>query len=290
MATIARGIIEGVFLIATVSGEPAGTGFLMIRPDEYNSSQPEIHKFSTRKKEEVWRAWFVTCAHVVEAIEGKGGGSAAIKMNENVEGGGITTIEVPLGLWTKHKGWRERRSKSGPINEKNPYTVEDASVDVAVIPAPTSYEKWKDLVWGGFSPGLHLTKNAVKEHGIGEGDQVFMLGFPRGWYKDVWNWPVVRQGIIAQIQPYLLGTAETFLIDGSVFGGNSGGPVAMRPTIISLEGTQAYRKNGLIGMTCGHQLGQTGENADLGIVVPVETINKTIEEALDEGKYGTRQK
>ena len=116
---------------------------------------------------------------------------------------------------------------------------------------------------------------------LNEGDAVFILGFPVGFYADVKNWPVVRQGVLAQIQPYLEGSARTFLIDGSVFGGNSGGPVVTVPQALAITGTQQFKSTALLGMVSGCQLNAAvGENADLGIVVPLDTINEAVESAL----------
>ena len=118
---------------------------------------------------------------------------------------------------------------------------------------------------------------------------MFVVGFPVGFYKDVKNWPVVRQGVLAQIQPYLRGAARTFLIDGSVFGGNSGGPVITKPQPMSIKGTQQFTKNALIGMVSGCRLNPvSGENADLGIVIPLDTINDTIEMALSDSPHVSR--
>ena len=124
-----------------------------------------------------------------------------------------------------------------------------------------------------------------------EGDEVFIVGFPCGFYEDVKNYPTVRQGVLAQIQPYLKGTAQTFLIDGSVFGGHSGGPVITKPQATSIKGTHQFTKNALVGMVTGTQLDPaTEENADLGIVVPLDTINDTIEMAFSDSPHVSRAK
>ena len=128
-----------------------------------------------------------------------------------------------------------------------------------------------------------MVKDNVDDQPLNEGDEVFIIGYPQGFYQDRKNWPVVRQAVVAQIQPYLRGSASTFLIDGSVFGGNSGGPVVTKPQMMSIAGTQQLDMNALVGMVSGHVTsGSAAENADLGIVVPPDKINETVNMVLDE--------
>ncbi len=50
---------------------------------------------------------------------------------------------------------------------------------------------------------------------------------------------IVRQGAIARIRDWLGGAATEFLIDASIFPGNSGGPVLNRPEAVSITGTKS---------------------------------------------------
>ena len=134
-----------------------------------------------------------------------------------------------------------------------------------------------------------MTADNLVDQPLNEGDDLFIIGFPTGFYGDLKNWPTVRHGVLAQIQPYLRGKARTFLVDGSVFGGNSGGPVVTKLQATSIRGTQQFNRNALIGMVSGCQLDpDSGENADLGIVVPLDTINDTIEMALSDSPHVSR--
>ena len=136
-------------------------------------------------------------------------------------------------------------------------------------------------------PADHLTKALLgqgdpKNALVLEGTVVFVVGFPAGYYTDVKNWPVVRTGVLAQIRPYLYGSAKTFLIDGSVFGGNSGGAVIVKLQSMQTSGTEPPEEGvKLIGMVSGSVPDPfAGENSDLGVVVPLDTINETISVAL----------
>ena len=277
---ISRQLVAAAVRLRSHSGDAWGTGFGFARPDDYTSANPASHSPDDAHP---WRFWYVTCAHVLDAIEASAAGGdkrVHLEVNETAAGGGgITTISYPIDhFWSRHPAWTERCTRLGPIASRL-YTPADAAVDVAVTTAPTHYQDWDKLDWGAFPPRLHLTKAllaAAQDTGslLSEGDDLFLFGFPVGFYGDAKNWPTVRRGMVAQIQPYLQGNAQTFLIDGSVFGGNSGGPVV---TQINTR----LNTHSLVGMASGCRLDpRTGENADLGIVVPLDTINETVEAAL----------
>lgn len=149
-----------------------------------------------------------------------------------------------------------------------------------------------------FFPGdTHVfTLHQAQACGVSEGDGVFILGFPLGEAGEERNYAVVRQGIIARAQDWLTTDAQTFLIDASIFPGNSGGPVLLKPEAVSIMGTTANKRCGLIGMVSSYLpyqevavSQQTGlprmifeENSGLGIVVPHDTIKETIEVALEK--------
>ena len=128
-----------------------------------------------------------------------------------------------------------------------------------------------------------------------EGNEVFVLGFPLAMVGGDKNYVVVRQGIIARIQDWYEGTAKSYLIDSSIFPGNSGGPVLAKPTLHTY-GT-AITSAKLIGMVSAYipfqdvaRSDQTGlpmlasqENSGLAIVVPVDAIRETIALALVQG-------
>ena len=291
MASIRPELVQAAVKIRNHFDSVWGTGFAYARPDDYNDHDPSVHT-----PDGSWRLWYVTCAHVIDGIEASQVGSqqsAYIEVNEASPSAGRISIGHPIGhYWTRHREWVNRCSQLGPIASR-PYEPEDAAVDVAVT-TPTHYEKWHELDVWGFPPHTHITRalmtaDSLLDQPLSEGDEVFVVGFPTGFYKDVKNWPVVRQSVLAQVQPYLRGNSQTFLIDGSVFGGNSGGPVVTKPQEISIEGTHKFTMNALIGMVSGYRLNpNTGENADLGIVVPLDTINDTIEMALSDSPHVSR--
>ena len=72
-----------------------------------------------------------------------------------------------------------------------------------------------------------LTTRDMKKRGIGEGDDVRILGFtPLG--PSIPLRAMVRRGIIARVQDCYRRTSETFLLDATIVDGNRGSPVIMR--------------------------------------------------------------
>ena len=135
---------------------------------------------------------------------------------------------------------------------------------------------------------------------VSEGDGIFVLGFPLGESGEERNYAIVRQGIVARIQDWLKGTTRMFLVDASIFPGNSGGPVLLKPEIASVGGTTSNKRCALIGMVSSYLpyrevavSQQTGlprmifeENSGLGTVVPHDVIHEVIELAMTKFSSG----
>ena len=138
-------------------------------------------------------------------------------------------------------------------------------------------------------------REEARATGMSEGDGVFVLGFPMGLAGEERNYVIVRQGIIARIRNWLDGRENSFLIDASIFPGNSGGPVLIKPEATAIQGTRPNGRCGLIGMVSSYLpyqevavSKQTGrprmifeENSGLGVVVPVDEIAATVAHALE---------
>lgn len=262
---------------------PSGTAFLVVRPDKYNYANPEEHNWEGAVTEEDWRIWFVTCAHVVDDIEAQGR-KTLLRMNEEGQGGGITSIAMPTSHWTRHPAWT-------PLwqgGRRRPYGISDVDHDVAVAIAPTHYGRWSELFQIAWAAHWQLNRVLIERYKLHEGSSALVVGFPEGgWYEGRKDWPLVRSAMIAQVGPYLRENTNTFLIDGNIFPGNSGGPVIGDVRAEKTTGATWFPRHRLMGMVCATPISSRGDHAGLGVVVSVEKINETIDEALRIGIPGT---
>ena len=131
-----------------------------------------------------------------------------------------------------------------------------------------------------------------------EGNEVFTLGFPVLEVSEDRNYVIVRQGIVARIQDWYDEIGMSFLIDASIFPGNSGGPVLAKPTLHTYGTPITSAK--LVGMVSGYvpyrdiaRSDQTSlpvlvseENSGLGYVVPLDVIDETIQVVVDRYREG----
>jgi hypothetical protein len=124
----------------------------------------------------------------------------------------------------------------------------DARVDVAVVLVNARALIDAGLDLGYFRPTDAVFVSAMKALDIGPGQELFVLGFPMGMSGVERNYVIARGGIIARFDDEILAASRTFLIDASVFPGNSGGPVIVKPTSESLAGGRPIDQAYLIGM------------------------------------------
>ncbi len=169
--------------------------------------------------------------------------------------------------------------------------------DIAVLQLNADRLKADGIHFFFFPSDVHtFTVDQLREIDVSEGDGVFVLGFPLGEAGEERNYAIVRQGVIARARDWIRGNASTFLIDASVFPGNSGGPVLLKPEPVSVEGTKPNNRCGLIGMVSAYipyreiaVSTQTDrprmifeENSGLGVVVPYDLILETVKSAVEK--------
>ena len=240
-----------------------GTGFLYCYPTD---------KFSGNKGDQKDFIFLITNRHVAEANE---------------------------DLHVRFNGGAETNSNVHPLPTSGsdvtmPWTYH-SNADVAALMIHAN--NLEDM--GVSISSIHRDRNAfTREHattaGLSEGDGVFVMGFPLGIAGQDRNHVIVRQGVLSLIQPWLRGDESEFLIDSSVYPGNSGGPVLIKPEAVAIRGTQANAQCALIGMVSSYLpyrdvaiSSQTKrprvifeENSGLAVVVPVDQIHETLEQAL----------
>jgi len=169
------------------------------------------------------------------------------------------------------------------------------TIDVAVTGIDLGFLKTRGMRVAYFSSDTHAaTVSTLRESGVSEGDFAYVLGFPLGLVGQKRMAVIVRSGSIARIRDALHEGMDTFLLDASVFPGNSGGPVVSKPETISIEGTTAENRSMLIGIVLAYvpyrdeavsrQTGKTRvifeENSGLAMVHPVDFIDQAIDEHI----------
>ena len=180
--------------------------------------------------------------------------------------------------------------KSSVYDLRVQWTVHpDPEIDIAVAPFPLDDPQGNQHEVSSFNSDSGTSFcDDLQEMEFREGDEVYTLGFPLGLTGYSRNYPIVRQGVIARIQDWYDGQSDYFLIDASIFPGNSGGPVIAKPTMFSYGQTRAHPK--LIGVVSGYlthadvalrdQMGRpildSEENSGLAIVVPIDKVKETI--------------
>ena len=108
----------------------------------------------------------------------------------------------------------------------------DPTKDIAILPINWQRLTEYSLQILPFLNDQHVADTAkMKQIQVSEGDFVYVLGFPMGIIGDERNRIIVRAGVVSRIQDRLAEKSNDFLIDCSIFPGNSGGPVILKPSL-----------------------------------------------------------
>ncbi len=177
--------------------------------------------------------------------------------------------------------------------EKKPiwFMHSDERVDLAVLPINAQHIVQLGIDFYFFRENDLLYANEFKQKNISTGDALFVLGFPMGISGRSKNFVIVRQGIIARVDEEVL-EEKFYYIDASAYPGNSGGPVIIKPEVVSISGTNCNGSAGLIGVissgvtysdiAISQQTGEAKvvftEQTGLVRVVPIELIYEIIDE------------
>lgn len=173
-----------------------------------------------------------------------------------------------------------------------PYWYAHPKADLAAIGIDADFLKQEKVSYSFFKSDFHsMILSEMTSYGVSEGDFIYVLGFPMGIVDLDRQYVIARSGIIARLRDAQERRGLEYLVDASVFPGNSGGPVIYKPEIISVEGTQSIAKPSLIGIVSGYlsfkdnavsqQTGKTRvvfeENSGLATVIPVDYALETID-------------
>jgi Trypsin-like peptidase domain len=171
------------------------------------------------------------------------------------------------------------------------FTHWDESVDVAGARINWKFLQDRGIDVEFFCSDIHAADTAkMKDIGVSAGDGVFVIGFPMNLAGKQRNYAIVRPGAIARITDLIESATTTLMIDSHVFPGNSGGPVILEPSTVTISGTKSNTMAFLLGIARDYipyiDVGispQTRrmrvsfeENSGLADVVPVDRINESI--------------
>lgn len=106
---------------------------------------------------------------------------------------------------------------------------------------------------------------------VAPGEEFMALGYPRGLSANAAGFPILRMGRLASYPMGASTTSPTFLLDFSVFPGNSGGPVLRNPDSKNGEG-----RRGLIAGLLTQQVEVDRERMDIGIVTHARFVRETL--------------
>lgn len=218
-----------------------------------------------------YRLWLITNKHVLRDLS-----AIHVKFNSAQD---TSSSDYPISLTASDKAslW-----VGHPDNE----------TDVAAIFLNAGFLHTAKRRFAFFSSDEHcLAKVGMKAQGLTEGDRCFVLGFPMGLVSQQRQYVICRSGIIARIRDYLEGHARDYLIDATVFPGNSGGPVILCPSALAITGTKPIQRSALIGIVKSYVpyidvavSPQTGrpritfeENSGLASVEPLDAITETVQ-------------
>jgi len=212
-----------------------GTGFLLSAPTP--DGRPRII--------------LVTAAHVLQKMPDR---QARIGYRFQTQGGGWRYDPQPLSI----------RSAGGKAQ-----WVQNPNRDVAVmeVKAPAEFARAAiPLSW-------LAADDTFNRYGLGPGDEMMALGFPLGLSANQAGFPILRAGRVASYPLAPSAAFPTFLLDFSVFPGNSGGPVYMDQTERKRGAPDAQFIAGLLSQ----QVELSGSRLDIGIVVHARYIRETID-------------
>jgi len=175
----------------------------------------------------------------------------------------------------------------------------DLEIDCAVLHLNAQKLKELGILITAFQSDQNsANRNKMRDLGIVEGDSIFVLGFPMGIVDPKRNLAIVRGGIISRIRDLYSRNSNNFIIDASIFPGNSGGPVVTKPEVFSIESTKSVNQSFLIGIISSYIpyqdiafSGQTKkpllvlqENSGLAQVIPIDFVEEIIMQNLSNNQ------
>jgi len=199
------------------------------------------------------RTLLITAAHVFDKMP-----SASAKIGYRIQGSD--------GVWRYDPHTLKIRDGDHPLWTKHP------SRDVAaiVVEAPPEFAKAAiPLAW-------LAQDDTFNKYSLGPGDEMMALGFPRGLSANPAGFPILRSGRVASYPLAPASVFPTFLMDFSVFPGNSGGPVFMAEGARRRPGATESQEVQFVAGILTQQVELSGERLEIGIVTHAKYIRETV--------------
>jgi hypothetical protein len=114
------------------------------------------------------------------------------------------------------------------------------------------------------------------QYALGPGDEMMALGFPRGLSANQAGFPILRSGRVASYPLAPSTVFPTFLLDFSVFPGNSGGPVFMAEGARRRPGATEAQEVQFVAGILTQQVELSGERLEIGIVTHARFVRETV--------------
>ncbi|RAK65429.1 trypsin-like serine peptidase [Phenylobacterium kunshanense] len=205
------------------------------------------------------RTVLVTANHVLEKMPG-----ATVRIGYRVSN--------PDGSWSyAPQPFKIRDAEGGALWTHHP------SRDVAAI----SIKAPPEFARAALPVNYLAADDTFAEEQVGAGDEMMALGFPRGLSANSAGFPILRSGRIASYPIAPAKVFPTFLLDFSVFPGNSGGPVFVSRATKAQPGvtqvSDAPRDPGFIAGLLTQQVELNSERLEIGIVTHAKYIRETID-------------
>jgi len=183
---------------------------------------------------------------------------------------------------TARIGYRTQATDGSWRYDPKPLTIRDdgkaakwtrhPSRDVAaiVIQAPEEFAKAAiPLSW-------LAQDDTFTQYALGPGDEMMALGFPRGLSANQAGFPILRSGRVASYPLAPSSVFPTFLLDFSVFPGNSGGPVFMADGARRRPGASESQEVQFVAGILTQQVELSGERLEIGIVTHARFVRETV--------------
>jgi S1-C subfamily serine protease len=169
-------------------------------------------------------------------------------------------VQAKDGAWTYEPQKITIRSGDQKLWTSDP----GHDVSAIVIAAPPAFAKAAiPLAWLG-------TGETFEQHAVGPGDEMMALGFPEGLAANEAGFPILRSGRVASYPLMPAKAFPTFLLDFSVYPGNSGGPVFVKRT--QADGSADVFVTGMLTQ----QVELTGKPLEIGVVTQAGFIREAV--------------